>query len=80
MSDGLANGTKIPRLSNREFSLPNRNHLTPRNRGCPAEQANLLPTLKLLARRCAVFVRKDPSAGGKQRARRSCVQYVRLLV
>jgi hypothetical protein len=32
MSDGPANGIKIPRPLSRELSFPNRNHLTPQNR------------------------------------------------
>jgi hypothetical protein len=50
MSDGLANGTKIPPTLNREFSLPDRNHLTPGNRGCPLRsKRDLFPILKLFA-------------------------------
>jgi hypothetical protein len=40
MSDGPANGIKIPRPLSREFSLPNRNHLTPQIAVAPASTAN----------------------------------------
>jgi hypothetical protein len=50
MSDGPANGIKIPHPLSRESSLPNRNHLTPQIAAAPAEQGQFPSIVKRFAR------------------------------
>jgi hypothetical protein len=61
MSDGPANGIKIPRPLSREFSLPNRNHLTPQIAVAPASTANLYRSSNASSGQCdtmrSVYVR-----------------------
>jgi hypothetical protein len=63
MSDGPANGIKLPRPLSRELSLPNRNHLTPQIAVAPPEQGKPLSILKRFVRPVrhdAVCVRQGP--------------------